>query len=113
MTNITDSLRQLYTPAKALLFYKSNEQGSDKYYVESYDINKKGMPINAKPLSIEEAALLCNMLDCSEELSKTYLRPKGLMPQSILHIDPSKYGSVIWWSPAMERQLFFKKSLPI
>lgn len=48
-TNITQQFGYLYEPVKALLIYSNNEKKN--IYVEAYDMDRNGKPINA-PLSV-------------------------------------------------------------
>jgi hypothetical protein len=52
MKNITHVLNEIYVPQKALLVHRSLS-GEDKVFVEAYDINENGNPINAHPLSVD------------------------------------------------------------
>jgi len=110
-TDITETLGSLYHPVKALLIY--NHQKEKQSYVEAYDIGTDGRPINAHRLSIQESIALAKALDTTDELKRTFLKPAGLLPKNVLYINPDRNGYAIWYTPAQNRQLYFKESLNI
>lgn len=112
MTNITPIFDDIYLPVKALLFYERNNGEGGDMFVESYDINEQGQPVNAHPLDIQESAALAECLDCNEELHRNFLTPKGLLPGNVLHIQVVT-GSVIWHTKEQEVHLSFTDSLTI
>jgi len=111
-TDITDNFGTLYFPKSALVIYQSNDNDQETY-VEHFDMDKNGNPINAHPLTIKEAELLAKSLQTDEEKNKAFLKPKGILPTNVLHINPSEDGSVIWYTKAQQRQLYFVDSLGI
>lgn len=111
MNNITEIFEEVYLPKKALIVFQSNSDSSQ--YVEAYDMDAKGRPINAHPLSVSEATELAKALDSTKELAKAFLKPKGLLPKNVLHLNPSETGSALWYTPPQERQMFFVKRLGI
>jgi len=113
MIDIKDCFEDVYMPVKAILLYKSLKEEQPDFYVESYDINAEGYPVNAHPLSMEEAAGLSENLDSSPVLQRSFLRPKGLMPENILHMDAGRNGMVIWYTAPQKVNLFFIKDLQI
>lgn len=115
MENYIRQLGRLYVPEHALLIYKSDDgshSGSD-VYVEAYDFNKKGQPVNAHPLSLKESRALATALDTSEELSRSYLKAKALLPKEVLYINPEKEGYVIWHTPSRKISILFADCLEI
>src|SRR5699024_9429815 len=102
----------LYHPKSALVFYESNSRNADMY-VEHFDMDKNGNPINAHPLTVREANALAKALRTDKEKNKAFLKPKGILPTNILHINPSEKGSVLWYAKAQQRQLYFVDSLGI
>lgn len=102
----------LYEPKSALVFYESLDK-NETMYVEHFDMDKNGSPINAHPLTINEAKALAKSLKIDEEKDKAFLKPKGILANNILHINPSKNGSVTWYTPSQERQMYFVKNLEI
>lgn len=102
----------LYEPKSALVFYESLDK-DETMYVEHFDMDKNGSPINAHPLTVNEAKALAKSLKIDEEKDKAFLKPKGILATNILHINPSKNGSVIWYTPSQERQMYFVKNLEI
>lgn len=112
MKDITATFGTLYHPLKAFVIYQQDT--SDKnIYVEAYDMDKNGCPINAHPLSVHESTNLANALDTSEELKRNFLKPSGLLPKNILYLNPDQNGYVIWHTPVQKVDLFFVEGLDI
>ena len=114
MKNITQDFGTLYHPTTALVFYQNDERNKDTY-VEYFDMNKNGNPVNAHPLTEREAKELLKALtiNTQKEKNQDFLKPKGILPTHILHINPSENGSVLWFTKSMKRQLFFTENLEI
>ena len=114
MKNITQDFGTLYHPTTALVFYQNDERNKDTY-VEYFDMDKNGNPINAHPLTEREAKELLKALtiNTQKEKNQDFLKPKGILPTHILHINPSENGSVLWFTKSMKRQLFFTENLGI
>ena len=110
--DITNNFGTMFFPKSALVIYGSKERDS-KIYVEHFDMDMNGNPINAHPLSVKEAEELATALQTEEEKNKAYLKPKGILPTNILHINPVAEGSVLWYTKAQKRQLFFIDGLGI
>lgn len=111
--DITENFGTLYHPKSALVFYETNGTGKETY-VEHFDMDKNGNPINAHPLTVKEATILAKCLQTDEEKNKAFLKPKGILPTNILHINPSNdKGTVLWYTKAQQRQLYFVDSLEI
>jgi PRTRC genetic system protein B len=111
LIDITENFGTLYHPKSALVFYKTKGTNSDMY-VEHFDMDKKGNPINAHPLTVQEASVLARALKTDEEKSKAFLKPKGILPTNILHINPNtEKGTVLWYTKAQKRQMYFVDSL--
>lgn len=113
MKNITPTFQDVYMPVKALLIYERNVNEQADIYVESYDIDDKGSPVNAHPLDGNECAALAKCLDQSEELRRDFLTPKGLLPKNVIYINAAHDGCVLWYTHAQEVPLFFKEELSI
>lgn len=121
--NISEQFNNQYVPFKALLIYQNQSTSQDAYgqekdksaevYVESYDIGKRGQPINAHPLSVAEMLSLSKLFQSTEELKSNYLKPKGVLPSNVLYLDALNEGYVIWYTPPQERELFFVDGLGI
>jgi len=106
MKNITKLFEQVYEPKKILVVYEDNSEEND-YLIEAFDVDGKGCPINAHPLSIQEAADLAMSLNAANELNNSFLKPKGLLPENLLYINPDTLGYVVWYSqPRLENLLF-------
>lgn len=114
MKDITQDFGTLYYPTTALVFYQNDERNKDTY-VEYFDMDKNGNPINAHPLTEREAETLAKALitKTQSEKKQDFLRPKGILPTHVLHINPSENGSVLWFTKSMKRQLFFTENLEI
>lgn len=66
MKDITQDFGTLYHPLSALVFYQT--KGSSKAtYVEHFDMDKNGNPINAHPLTEREAKVLAKALNTEKE----------------------------------------------
>jgi PRTRC genetic system protein B len=113
MNGLTERLGELYMPHSALLIYKNNEKENTNVYVEAYDIGRYGNPINAHPLTVKESCELAKLLDVSEELSRSYLKPVGLLPKNVLFINPERNGFAIWHTPPQKTTLFFQGGLTL
>ncbi|WP_231425340.1 MULTISPECIES: prokaryotic E2 ligase family D protein [Pedobacter] len=110
MKNITDLFLQSYTPFKALLFYQNEK---DDLYVESYNMDSLGKPINAHPLTQRESKALSESMQSKQENSSGFLCTAGLLSDRVLYVDRSGEGYAIWYTPEMRRHLLFKSDLGI
>lgn len=113
MKDITDKFGTLYYPKSALVFYETTGTETTDMYVEHFDMDSNGTPINAHPLTVKEAEILAKALQTDEERSRAFLKPKGILPTNILHINPSEKGTVLWYTKAQQRQLYFVNGLGI
>jgi PRTRC genetic system protein B len=100
----------LYHPIAALVFYQVT-QGEGEPYVEYFDMDGSGCPINAHPLTEQEAKRLSEALDIEQQAGKAFLKPKGIIPPNLLHINPAEQGNAVWYTKACKRKLFFTESL--
>lgn len=114
MKDITENFGTLYRPTSALVFYQNNEKTKETY-VEHFDMDKDGSPINAHPLTEREAKALAKSLvvNSKKEKNHDFLKPKGILPTNILHINTGENASVLWHTPSVKRQLFFTENLEI
>lgn len=115
MNDIIDTAKDfgtLYEPKSALVFYESLDKNATMY-VEHFDMDRNGNPIDAHPLTINEARALAKSLQIDEEKDKTFLKSIGILPTNILNINPSQNGSVLWYTKSQERQMYFVKNLEI
>lgn len=113
MKDITHHFGTLYHPVSALVIYQANDDDNGDTYVEHFDMDKNGNPINAHPLSEREAKILAKSLNTEKEKSKTFLKPESILPTHVLYINPTEKGSVIWYTKAKKVKLFFTESLEI
>lgn len=111
MNDITENFGTLYHPQSALVFYQTKGKNTDTY-VEYFDMDKDGNPINAHPLTVNEANLLAKALKTAKEEKEPCLKPEGIIGNHILHFDPQK-GKAIWFTQAKQRELHFTESLGI
>ncbi|WP_286777383.1 MULTISPECIES: PRTRC system protein B [Sphingobacterium] len=112
-TDITGHFGTLYYPKSALVFYETKGTETDMY-VEHFDMDSNGTPINAHPLTVKEANVLVKSLQTDEEKNTAFLKPKGILPTNILHINPSaEKGTVLWYTKTQQRKLYFVDSLGI
>lgn len=111
--DITASFGTLYHPKSALVFYQA--KGTDNnVYVEHFDMDKNGSPINAHPLTEREANALAKSLQTEKNKEKAFLKPNGILPTNILHINPNTdKGAVLWYTKSQRRQLYFVKGLGV
>lgn len=112
MNNITPLFEQVYLPKKALLVYQTIEEDKDTY-VEAYDIDDQGSPINAHPLSVQESVSLARSLAASKQLQSSFLQSDGLLPEKLLYMEIGMSGFAVWYTPAQNAPLFFTESLGI
>ena len=112
MRNITPDFGHLYHPVKTLVIFKRDTSEAD-YYVESYDMDAQGRPINGHPLSVREGHALAKALTVNERKAQGYLMPTGLLPKNVLHINSGTDGFALWHTPAQPRELLFLPSLDI
>lgn len=109
--DLTDHFGPLYYPKSALIFYETKGTNSDPY-VENFDMDKNGHLINAHPLTVREANQLAKSLKITEE-KQAFLKSQGIISTHILQIDPIHNGVVIWFTKAMNREMFFTEKLEI
>ncbi|MBS1631598.1 MAG: PRTRC system protein B [Bacteroidetes bacterium] len=111
MNDITGNFERLYYPESALVFYQTKGQHTDTY-VEYFDMDENGTPINAHPLTVREANQLATALKTAKQDKEPCLKSDGIIGSNILKIEPDK-GKVVWFTKAMQRDLFFTESLGI
>ncbi|WP_158544265.1 PRTRC system protein B [Pedobacter miscanthi] len=106
-----DKITDLYVPFKALMVYRAESDNS--YYIESHDLDAKGMALNAHPLSLKESQSLASALDSAQVKGESFLHHRGLLPSCVLHLRTGKDGSAVWHTPMMKKELHFIKGLHI
>ncbi|TDE53293.1 PRTRC system protein B [Flavobacterium sp. GT3P67] len=110
--DITASFGTLYHPKSALVFYEDRE--NTDVYVEHFDMDKNGNPINAHPLTEREANALSKSLQTEKEKDKAFLKSNGILPTNILHVNPNTdKGAVLWYTKGQRKQLYFVNDLNI
>ncbi len=112
MNDIRENIGTLYHPKAALVIYEAASNKTD-CYVECFDMDKQGHPINAHPLNVKEAQQLAKALNTATEGNRAFLKPKGIMAGNVLYVDPSPNGFAMWYTKATRKQLFFVENLGI
>jgi PRTRC genetic system protein B len=114
MNNITNDFGTLYLPVKALLLFQRRDgHQQPTSYVESYDMDKDGCPINGHPLSVKEANALAKSLLIAEKKQRNFLNPKGLLSSDVAFLKTGNDGFAIWRTPPQQIKLLFTDSLDI
>lgn len=112
MTHISEQFGTLYHPYSALVFYRESGQLNNTY-VEHFDFDRKGFPVNAHPLTEQEGVHLARALTIQKEKDNNFLHCKGILPSNVLHIDSGKNACVMWYTLEKRRNLFFTDFLHI
>ena len=87
-TDITNNFGALYYPTSALVFYETDDYNPDGY-VEHFDIDNNGNPVNAHPLTVREADRLAKSLMIHSSKEKNFLKPNGAVSYTHLTL-PTK-----------------------
>jgi PRTRC genetic system protein B len=101
----------LYHPAAALVVFEPKGGGTP--YIEYYGMDESGFPVNPHPLTVREAQSLAKVLDTRGEEAKAFLKPKGLLPPCVLHLNPADNGSVVWYTKPQRFFLHFTENLSL
>lgn len=112
LTDLSGTLGTLFFPKSALVFYQTKNSGVN-FYVEHFDMDGQGRPVNAHPLTVTEAQQLARALNTANETDPYFLKPTGVLPGNVLHIDPTRNGKVVWFTKSARRELFFTDTLSI
>ncbi|OHT43723.1 PRTRC system protein B [Flavobacterium tructae] len=111
--DITEDFGTLYHPKSALVFDESRGL-SKEVYVEHFDMDSSGTPINAHPLTEREAEELAKALTTDKQKQTAFLNSQGILPTAVLHINRQRdKGAVIWHTKAQKRPLYFIEGLGI
>jgi PRTRC genetic system protein B len=116
MNDLTNNFGTLYFPVKAFVLYHRQSTGynySEKPYVESYDMDCNGSPVNAHPLSNKESEALAKALTTKSKKESSFLTPSGLIPKNVLYVNTGKNPCVIWHTPPQVTALLFDDNLTI
>lgn len=111
MKDITQDFAALYYPKSALVFYQTTGKNNDTY-VEHFDMDKNGMPINAHPLTVQEANRLAKALKTTKEEKEPLLKPQGILSNQVLYFEPTG-NKVVWFTKAKQREMYFIEGLGI
>lgn len=113
INNITSSFGTLYHPKAALVFYEAKAENTN-VYVEHFDMDRNGIPVNAHPLTEREANALAKALQIEKNKDKAFLKSNGILSTNILYINPNTdSGAVVWYTKGQRRQLYFASNLDI
>ncbi|OJY94819.1 MAG: PRTRC system protein B [Citrobacter freundii] len=112
MKDVMENIGTLYHPKTALVFYEAKGTNTE-VYVEYFDMDRNGNPINAHPLTVKEAQYLSKALDTTKERNKAFLKSKSIIAGNVLYTDPSENGFAIWFTKATSKNLFFIDGLNI
>jgi len=114
MKELTGTFGNLYEPIKALVILRrTGESHQFDFYVESYDMDDRGCPINGHPLTNKESNKLAKALQVNEKKAQGFLTSKGLMPSNVLYLNSGMDGYVIWHTPPQSVKLLFTENLGI
>ena len=111
MKDLTNSFLEVFYPTSALVFYQKKGRDEENY-VEHFDMDRNGFPVNAHPLTVIEARKLAETLAGGDQGRQRFLLPNGVIRTDVLYLDQIG-GKVIWFTKAMERKLHFSDSLGI
>ena len=111
MKDLTHEFENFFYPKSALVFYQNDKRGVETY-VEYFDMDKDGNPINAHPLTVREADRLAKALKTQTEQKEHFLRTSGILDTNVLYLDAQK-GKAMWFTKAQRRELFFTQKLGI
>jgi PRTRC genetic system protein B len=112
MKDLTNIFGNLFLPVKALIVFQKDSQNPD-FYIESFDMDKNGCPINGHPLSVKESNALAKALQVNEKKARGFLNPKGLLPVNVLFLKSAVDGYAIWTTPQQSVKLMFVENLGI
>lgn len=112
MKTIHKIFEDYYKPVKAIVLFENNTDG-DAVYLEAYDMDANGYPINARPLGIDDARALVKTLQVDPALQMRFTQPKGMLPKNILYHSNAGGGFVVWHTPAKRLPLLFADALGI
>lgn len=107
MNALNEQLQDTYMPVSALVLYKSNLNRRPEYYIESFDFDVEGRPVNAHPLTLNESASLLKALSCGKDKERKYLSQSSLLSTKVLYVAAQHREMVIWFTPAQARPLYF------
>lgn len=76
-----DTAPTLYHAAAAIVVFKPEDRDND-LYLEYYDMDESGCPVNPRPLSVKEAQGLAKALTPERKQLKRFLSPSDCCPQT-------------------------------
>jgi len=112
MKDITADFSKIFTAFKLLVFYHSQEENRE-VYVESFDMDEDGKPINAHPLTLQESDSLADALLTTPELDRDFLRCDSVLPANVLQVQQGSKGFAIWYTTACRKKIFYSSELGI
>jgi len=103
-----------FRPVSALLIYRQNNTHHNaNCFVEHYDIDLDGRPVNAHPLTVQESSQFIKALHIADSGGKRGILPCTVIPSNVLYMDNGPKGSIVWYTRKMNIPLFFTDSLGI
>ncbi len=106
-----ENINHLYHPTSALVFFRSTESKSDGY-VEYFDMDGNGNPINAHPLTLSEAEKLRKSLNLAKDEKEPVLKSDGILNSNVVFLDAVN-ARVLWHTKATQKHLYFTDKLEL
>lgn len=103
----------LFLPMGAILVYGRDDGSREQAYVEYFDMDAQGHPVNGRPLTLSQAHALVESLQAGKENRTAFATPRGLLPPTVLYVNPTEGGTVIWYTKEARRYLHFTDGLGI
>lgn len=103
----------LFLPMGAILVYGRDDGSREQAYVEYFDMDAQGHPVNGRPLTLAQAHALVESLQAGKENRTAFATPRGLQPPTVLYVNPTEGGTVIWYTKEARRYLHFTDGLGI
>ena len=95
----------LFLPVGGILVYRRDDGTMEQHYVEYFDTDDKGHPVNARPLTMKQAHALVESLRAGKENRTAFATPRGLLPPTVLYVNPTEGGTVIWYTKETRKYL--------
>ena len=103
----------LFLPMGAILVYGRDDGNREQAYVEYFDMDAQGHPVNGRPLTHAQSYAFVECLQSGKENKTAFATPKGLLPPTVLYVNPTEGGTVIWYTRAAKKYLHFTDGLGI
>jgi PRTRC genetic system protein B len=112
MENVITTIKDYYFPYKGIVIFKNDARTPPSYCVEAFDFSTSLRPMNFHPLTNRESLKLAETLYPATETSG-FLHINGLVPPTVLHINSTHHGFLIWYTPSKMVDLLFQSNLNI